>query len=108
MEELSKEELSKVVIDFVESLGVCEAGIATVETLQGGPPTAELNYVLPEAKSAICFAVPFNQHFIPPFLSKHDRLSHEKDILSVNSLASGIALKLAAFLNQNGHPSVQV
>ncbi|MBW2284596.1 MAG: epoxyqueuosine reductase, partial [Deltaproteobacteria bacterium] len=49
-------ELSRLVLDYVKCEGACAAGIATVDTLAGGPPSADMTYVLPGAKSAVCFA----------------------------------------------------
>jgi epoxyqueuosine reductase len=100
------EQLSQVVIDYVKCLGACAAGIATVDTLAGGPPSADLTYVLPEAKSAISFALPLNQKLIPPFLQKKDRISHERDNYRTNGLASGLSLQLAKWLDQKGYPSI--
>ena len=100
------EELTQTVLGFVKCLGACAAGIATVETLEGGPPSADLTYVLPGAKSAISFALPLDQRLIPPFLMKKDFLSHERDNVLKNTLSSGISLGLADFLEQKGHPSV--
>jgi epoxyqueuosine reductase QueG len=98
--------LSETVIDFAKEEGTCAAGIATVETLAGGPPSADLTYILPEAKSAICYAVPLDQKLIPPYLSKKDRRSHERDNFRTNLIAGGIALQLSKFLIQKGHSSV--
>ncbi|MFC1969854.1 epoxyqueuosine reductase, partial [Chloroflexota bacterium] len=64
------EQLTETVLDFVDCFEVCATGIATAETLAGGPPSADITYVLPGAKSAICFAVPLDQRLIPPFLAK--------------------------------------
>jgi epoxyqueuosine reductase len=80
-------------------------GIATRETLAGGPPSTELTYILPEAKSAVTFALPLNKKFIRPFLSKEDRLSHERDNLQANILATGLAAHIAKHLEQKGFPS---
>ncbi|MFC1945029.1 epoxyqueuosine reductase [Chloroflexota bacterium] len=101
-------QLSETVLDFVGCLGVCASGITTVETLIGGPPSADLTYVLPGAKSAICFAVPLNQNLIPPFLAKESRRDHERDNLRTNAVATGIAQQLADFLNLKGYPSIPV
>lgn len=98
--------LSETVIDFVKAEGVCAAGIATVETLAGGPPSADLTYVLPEAKSAVSFAVPLDQSLIPPYLSKKDRRSHERDNFRTNLVAGGISLQLSKFLQQKGYATV--
>jgi epoxyqueuosine reductase len=101
-------ELNRTVLDYVKSLGACAAGIATTKTLKGGPPSSDLTYVLPEAKSAVVFALPLDQTLILPFLQKKDRLSHERNNVASNVMASGIALELSNFLSQRGHPAAPV
>ncbi len=100
--------LTEQVKEVIKSYGTVIVGIATRQTLQGGPPSTDLTYVLPEAKSAISFAIPLNKDFIRPFLAKKDRLSHEQDNLRVNMLATGIAAHLAKHLEQKGFPSLGV
>jgi epoxyqueuosine reductase QueG len=100
------DELNQTVKDMAICLGAVAAGIATTETLEGGPPSADLTYVLPEAKSAICFALPLDQNLIEPYLRKEDHRSHELNNIRTNTLASGIALEMAKFLEQKGHRSV--
>jgi hypothetical protein len=39
--------LTQFAIDFVMTQGACAVGIATQETLAGGPPSCDLAYVLP-------------------------------------------------------------
>lgn len=102
------EKLSRIVQEFVMIEGACASGISTVNTLEGGPPSCDLSYVLPDAKSAISFAIALDQQVIPPYLMKTDRLALEKDCLRANALASGIALHLAKYLEQQGYPSVPV
>ena len=102
------EQLTETVLDFVDCFEVCARGIATAETLSGGPPSADITYVLPGAKSAICFAVPLDQRLIPPFLAKENRRDQERDTIRANTLATGIAQRLTDFLNQKGYPSVAV
>jgi epoxyqueuosine reductase len=97
--------LTEIVMDYVMCQGACAAGIATVETLEGGPPSADLSYVLPGARSAISFAVALDQELIPPFLMKKDFLSHERNNVLKNAQSSGISLGLADFLEQKGNPS---
>jgi epoxyqueuosine reductase len=100
------EKLSLAVLDFVRCLGACAAGIATVDTLAGGPPSADLTYVLPGARSAVSFAIPLDQSLIPPFLRKEDRSSHERDNYRANGLAGGLSLQLSKWLDQKGYPSL--
>lgn len=92
--------------ELAKCLGATAVGISTTETLAGGPPSVDLSYVLPGAKSAVSFLVPLNQSYIEPYLQKMDRRSHEVDNIRTNSLASGISLEIAGYLTQKGHPSV--
>lgn len=100
------EDLSQIVKDMAKSYGVSDVGIVTKETLEGGPPSTDLSYVLPNAKSAICFSLPLDEKAIESFLKKEDRLGHEIDQIHTNALASGISLEMAMFLEQKGYPSV--
>ena len=103
-----KERMSRLVTDFLINAGAMDVGIATTETLSGGPPSTDLTYVLPEARSAICFAVPLDQNAIERFLSKTECRSHNIDNRRTNSLASGMAFELATFLSMRGRPSVAI
>jgi epoxyqueuosine reductase len=97
--------LTEQVQRIIHSYGGARMGITTRETLAGGPPSADLTYLLAEAKSAITFALPLKKNFIRPFLAKEDRLSHERDNLQVNLLATGLAAHIAKHLEQKGFPS---
>ena len=101
-------ELSQLTVDYVLSLGACAAGIATEKTLEGGPPSVDLRYVLPSARSAVVFALPLDQALVTPYLRKKDRLSHERNNIATNVRASGIALELSNFLSQRGYPAFPV
>jgi epoxyqueuosine reductase len=98
--------LSRLVREYVMCLGASATGIATVETLAGGPPSADLTYVLPGAKSAISFALPLDQDSIRSFLRKEDRAPHERDNYRTNGLVGGLSLQLSRWLDQKGHPSI--
>ena len=102
------EAFSRIVKEYVIIEGACAAGIATVDTLAGGPPSADLTYVLPGARAAVSFAVAMDQQVIPDYLRKRDRLSLERELIRVNALASGIGLHLEKYLSQKGYPSVAV
>jgi epoxyqueuosine reductase QueG len=97
--------LTEQVKELVRSYGGARMGIATLETLAGGPPSTDLTYILPEAKSALTFALPLNPKYIRIFLAKEERLSHERDNLQVNILATGLAAHIAKHLEQRGFPS---
>ncbi|MBN2539551.1 MAG: epoxyqueuosine reductase [Deltaproteobacteria bacterium] len=100
--------LSEIVQEFVIIEGACSAGIVTTETLAGGPPSSDLTYVLPGAKSAVVFAVGIDPKTIPPYLAKKDRLTYEQAYMRTTALAGGIAFHLSNYLGQKGYPSVPV
>jgi epoxyqueuosine reductase QueG len=100
-----REELTELVKEIALSLGACAAGIATKETLEGGPPSTDLGFVLEGAKSAVSFALPLEQAFIDPFFRKEDHRSHYHDNIRTNVRASGIALEISNFLEQKGFAS---
>ncbi len=100
--------LTQSVVDFLMCDGACAAGVATVETLAGGPPSTDISYVLEGARSAVSFALPLDQSTIAPYLAKKDRLPYEKEASRKAFLASGMALHLANFLRQKGYDSVPV
>jgi epoxyqueuosine reductase len=100
------EKMTTRVKDLAVSLGAVSVGISTLETLAGGPPSADLTYVQPSAKSAISFAVPLHQEYIEPFLRKEDRLSHERDNIRTNTQISGMSLEISSYLRQKGFPAV--
>jgi len=100
-----RKEFTRFAIDFVISQGACAAGIATKETLAGGPPSTDLEYVLPEAKSAVSFAMPLDQEKIQRYLAKEDHASHQEDNVHTNFFVTGLAVALASYLDQHGYPS---
>ena len=69
--------LTDFAFEFLETQGASKVGVATVETLAGGPPSTDLEYVLPGAKSAVSFAVPFDEDAIDRYLSKQSHGDHQ-------------------------------
>jgi epoxyqueuosine reductase len=52
------------------------------------------------------FSLAMDQTPIPDYLAKKDRLSYEREYNLINSISSGIAVKLAGTLSQRGFPAV--
>jgi epoxyqueuosine reductase QueG len=50
--------------------GAISVGFATKESLDGGPPTTDMTYVMPEAETVICFAIPLDKEKIRAYLRK--------------------------------------
>lgn len=100
------EDLSTTVTELLKVYGASHVGICTIDTLAGGPPSADITYAMPTAKSAVVFAVPLNQDLIPGFLKKEDPLSHEKNSFQTNVMAGGLSVWGANFFNQRGHAAI--
>jgi epoxyqueuosine reductase len=98
--------LGSICMEYVKCEGAFTAGIATRESLAGGPTSTDLSYVMPDARSAVVFALALDPTPIPDYLAKRDRLTYEAEYNKVNSISSGIAVKLSGFLDQRGFPAV--
>jgi len=101
-------DLTQLAIDYLMLEGACAAGVATTETLAGGPPSTDLEYVLSGAKSAVSFAVPLDPVKIERYLSKQDQAGHQEDNIHTNFFVTGLAVGLATYLDQGGYPSYGV
>ena len=91
--------------------GAVSIGFATKKTLEGGPPTTDMTYVLPEAETAICFAVPLEKSKIRPYLGKElprGRFDHVIDNGDVYLKAYKFARVASDFLEENGYKSTPV
>ena len=91
------DELSKNLKEMAHTLGAFKVGITTTKTLAGGPPSTDLTYILPTAKSAVTFAVAFDQNLIEPYFKKEDHKALETNKVRTTTLANGIALEIAEF-----------
>ena len=100
--------ISQTLHEIAKTLGAVSSGIVRKEALAGGPPSSDLSYVLPEARSAFCFALALDQKKIEAFLRKEDRYAHDQDNVRTNVVASGIALEISNYLKMKGYRSVPV
>lgn len=86
-------------------------GFATKKTLEGGPTTTDMTYILPEAETAICFAVPLDKSKIRSFLGKklpRGRFDHVIDNGDVYLKAYKFARVASDFLEEKGYKSAPV
>jgi epoxyqueuosine reductase QueG len=56
----------------------------------------------------VAFAFALDQSLIPPYLMKQDRIAHERNDFHTTSMASGISMALATFLEMQGFHSAPV
>jgi len=94
--------LNQEIEAFLRERGAMSVGIATLETLTGGPPSTDITYLLPEGCSAISFALPMNREKIRQFLAKEKWFEAEKDDRAVNDKSSELAKELVEWLEKKG------
>jgi epoxyqueuosine reductase QueG len=98
---------TEMALNMPKGLGAALSGIVTKKSLEGAPYTADLDYVLPGARSAILFAVPFDQELIEPFLSKKDfSLSGKK--IERTTFSFGISFELSTVFKSLGYEAVPI
>jgi epoxyqueuosine reductase QueG len=100
------EKITQRVKDLARCYGASTVGIVTTKMLVGGPPSTDLTYVLPTAKSAVSFGVSLDQNFIEPWFKKENNEAHFRNNIHANVIASGISLEIANYLEQKGYPSI--
>jgi epoxyqueuosine reductase QueG len=95
--------LNRRLESFLLERGALKVGVATVETLAGSPPSADLTYKLESARSAISFALPLDKDAIRAYLAKRHRLAHERDLARVNIGVTNLSWELARMLQADGY-----
>jgi len=104
--ELEMKELTEKLKEMALTLGAFKVGIATTETLVNGPPSVDPTYVLPEAKSAVVFALALDQDLIEPYFRKEGHKSLDTNKVRTTTFANGISLEIASFLRESEHEAV--
>jgi epoxyqueuosine reductase QueG len=94
--------------------GAVSVGFASKKTLEGGPSTTDMTYILPKAETAICFAIPLDKSKIKPYLAKdldkNKRARFDHIIDNGDAYLKGyIYAKVAAdFLKEKGYKAAPV
>ncbi len=95
--------LESRVEEFLRDRGALAVGIATTESLAGGPPSADITYRMVGARSAVSFALPLDRDRIRAFLAKEDRCGHEEDNIATNLRSKELSWELAEMLKKEGY-----
>ncbi len=96
---------------FLLEQGAVSVGFATKKALEGGPSTTDMTYVLPEAETVICFAVPLDKSKIRSYLGKElprGRFDHVIDNGDAYLKAYKFARLASDFLEERGYKSAPV
>ncbi|MBW2297958.1 MAG: epoxyqueuosine reductase [Deltaproteobacteria bacterium] len=100
------EKLTQRVKELALCYGATAVGIVTREMLADGPPSADISYVLPRARSAVSFCVPLDQKNIDDWFSKKNQTRHFRDNIQKNVIAGGISLELSNYIKHKGFSTV--
>ncbi len=106
-----KQSINHEIEQFILDHGAVKVGFANKETLVGGPPSTDITYLLPEAETVICFAVPLDKEKVRAFLRKdlpNSRVEHEKDNVGGYLKTISIAKKAANFLKEKGYKATEI
>lgn len=103
MLEKTTSSLQSLIEEFLLERGALRVGIATTETLAGGPPSADITYRMEGARSAISFALPLDRDRIRAFLAKEERFGHEEDNINTNLRSKDLSWELAEMLKREGY-----
>ena len=71
--------LKEEIISLARQMGIDKIGFTTRERLVDAPPSGDLGYVLPAARSAVSLVVVLDKPPIRAYLSKEDQMGHVDD-----------------------------
>ena len=98
--------LKEEIISIAHQMGVDKIGFTTKERLIDAPPSADPEYVLPNAKSAVSLVIALDKLPIRAYLGKEDQMGHVDDH-KLSYIKLGEAGKASeALLRQKGHEAV--
>lgn len=97
-----KEEITSI----AREMGLDKIGFTTKDRLKGAPPSADLTYVLPTAKSAISLCIAFDKAAIRPYLSKQDLWAHNTDHKAVLFKLKLVGQTIQRLLEDKGYQAV--
>ena len=71
--------LREEISSMARGMGIDKVGFTTRERLADAPPSGDLGYLLPSARSAISLAVALDKPAIRAYLGKVDQIAHSRD-----------------------------
>ncbi|MBM3183201.1 MAG: epoxyqueuosine reductase [Chloroflexi bacterium] len=97
------DKLKQEITKLAREMGIDKIGVTTRERLSDAPPSGDLTYVLPSAKSAISLAVALDKQAIRDFLSKKDQMAHTRDHRASYMRVIEAGMTLEKLLHEKGH-----
>ncbi|MFC1822267.1 hypothetical protein ACFL9T_06135 [Thermodesulfobacteriota bacterium] len=99
-------ELKQEIIDLARGMGIDKVGFTSKERLDDAPPSGDLTYVLPGARSAVSLAIAFDKTAIRAFLGKEDQLAHLNDHAAAYEKLGEVARAIEGLLKDNGYEAL--
>jgi epoxyqueuosine reductase len=99
-------DLKKEIISVAKEMGVDKVGFTSRDRLDDAPPSADLGYLLPNAKSAISLAIAFDKAAIRRYLAKEDQKSLNKDHGSKYIRLGEAGITIKQLLEDEGYEAV--
>jgi len=87
-------------------MGIDKIGFTTKEQLAAAPPSGDLGYVLPQARSAVSLVVALDKPPIRAYLAKEDQAAHVKDHKQSYLTLGDAGKAIEGLLKQKGYEAV--
>ncbi len=104
--------LKQSIEELLKDNGAIKVGYADRESLMGGPPSTDLDFIFREAgvdeqaKSAVSFALPLDKDAIRAFMAKKDREAHTADSRRTIMKSMRLSDEVAQLLRDEGYAAL--
>jgi len=95
--------LREEISSMARGMGIDKVGFTTRERLADAPPSADLGYLLPSARSAISLAVALDKPAIRAYLGKVDQMAHSRDHIASYMKLVDVSRAIQELLRDRGY-----
>jgi epoxyqueuosine reductase len=88
--------------------GAIRAGIACRESFAEAPPSADMGYVAPWAKTVVSFALPLGTEWIQDYFNKVTRMAFKKVVFDFYSKSYQVGSAIEAYLQNAGYKALNI
>jgi len=95
--------LKQEITELAREMGIDKVGFTSKERLDDAPPSGDMSYVLPGARSAISLVIAFDKKAIRAYLAKEDKIAHVKDHSGAYIKLGTVAGAIQNLLRERGY-----
>jgi len=95
--------LKQEIVSIAQGIGIDKVGFTSKGRLEDAPPSGDLGYILPSARSAVSLAAALDKAAIRAFLSKEDQAAHVNDHKQSYMKLSQAAKAIQGLLRDRGY-----